>query len=67
MADHSDFLLYMSLAEKTAGHWFKHSVYSELGLNIGGGVSAGYMHKDNKFLAGSTMKERNTGFLQDFL
>ena len=36
MADHPDFLRYMSLVENTAGPWFKLSVSGELGLNNAG-------------------------------
>ena len=40
LADHTDFLLYMSLAENTAGSWFKLPVFSELGLNNAGRTAA---------------------------
>ena len=33
MADHPDFLQYISLAENTAGPWFNLSVFGKLGLN----------------------------------
>ena len=36
LADHPDFLRYMSLVENTAGPWFKLSVFGELGLNNAG-------------------------------
>ena len=36
LADHPDFLRYMSLVENTAGLWFKLSVFGELGLNSAG-------------------------------
>ena len=36
LADHPDFLLYMSLVENTAGPWFKRSVFGKLGLNNAG-------------------------------
>ena len=36
LADHPDFLRYMSLVENIAGPWFKLSVFCELGLNNAG-------------------------------
>ena len=36
LADHPDFLRYMSLVENIAGPWFKLSVFGELGLNNAG-------------------------------
>ena len=40
LANHPDFLRYMSLVENTAGPWFKLSVFGELGLNNGGRLAA---------------------------
>ena len=38
LADHQDFLQYMSLAQNTAGPWSKLSVFWELGLNSWGAL-----------------------------
>ena len=40
LADHPDFLRYMSLVNNTTGPWFKLSVFGELGVNNGGRLAA---------------------------
>ena len=45
LADHPDFLLYISLAEKTAAPWFKLSVFGELRSSNGGLLAAGENRK----------------------
>ena len=43
LADHQDFLLYISLADNTAAPWFKLFVFGELRLNNGGLLAAGLL------------------------
>ena len=40
LADHPDFLRYMSLADNTAGSWLKLPLFGELRLNNAGRVAA---------------------------
>ena len=49
LADHPDFLRYMSLAENTAGPWFKLSVFGELGLNNAGRLAAERREKIERY------------------
>ena len=45
LADHPDYLRYISLAEKTAAPWFKLSVFGELRSSNGGLLAAGENRK----------------------